>query len=173
MLSLRDLVSDLAKSSSFRKSLLNIAKIMKDVVYEETESRPTDTLEEAFIENKPAKDTAKDVAKDTLDALKELPKVEDLPEDKKKKQIREQLKVLFAELNKQPDTSFAVRKLMKLWGRLNTELTFQLSRVEVDPEIRRVGLEGKQIIELFAGKSLDELYARFREFVKSLKTIRN
>jgi DNA-binding transcriptional regulator YiaG len=138
---------------------------MKDVVYEETESRPADTLEEAFIENKPAKETAKDVAKDAMDTLKELPKVEDLPEEKKK-QIREQVKVLFAELNKQPDTSFALRKLMKLWGRLNTELTFQLSRVEVDPEIRRVGLEGKQIIEQFAGKSLDELIARFREFVK-------
>jgi len=56
-----------------------------------------------------------------------------------------------------------------LWSRLNCELTFQLSREEVNPEIRRVGLEGKQIIEVLSGKSLDDLIARFKETIKIIE----
>jgi len=168
MMSLKDLVSDLTKSTQFRKSLVNLMKIIKDVVYDETQSRPGDKLEKDFVKNKSASETAKDVVSETVDALQELPKVEDLPEDKKK-QIREQFKVMFGELNENPDTSFALRKFMKLWSRLNCELTFQLTRAEVDPEIRRVGLEGKQIIEVLSGKSLDDFLARLRETLKIIE----
>jgi len=166
--SMKDLIVDLTKSPQFRSSIVQLVKIIRDVVYEETRSKPADTLEKDFVKNKSAKDTAKDVVNETVNAVKELPKVEDLPEDKKR-QIRDQFKVMMKELNSHPDTSYAFRKLLKLWSRLNCELTFQLGREESDPNIRRIELEAKQIVELLCGRSIDTLLSKLRETMQIIE----
>lgn len=168
LMSLKDLVVDLTKSSSFRICIVQLVKIIKDVIYEETQSTPGKKLEEDFVQNKSVQKTAKDVAKETVNAVKELPRVEDLPEDKKR-QIRDQFKVMMKELNSHSETSYAFRKLLKLWSKLNCEFTFQLSREEVDPNIRRLELEAKQIIEILSGKSLDHLFSILKETIKIIE----
>jgi len=168
VMSMKDLILDVTKSQSFRKGLVQLVKIIKDIFYEETTRDPSKKLEKDFVNQESPKTTAQDVAKETKKALEELPNVEDLPEDKKRA-IREQFKAMMGELNQHSETSYAFRKALKLWGRLNTELSFQLSREEVDPNIRKVELEAKQIIEILSGRSLDDFIARLKETIRIIE----
>jgi len=168
VMSMKDLILDVTKSQSFRKGLVQLVKIIKDIFYEETTRDPSKKLEKDFVNQESPKTTAQDVAKETKKALEELPNIEDLPEDKKRA-IREQFKTMMGELNQHSETSFAFRKALKLWGRLNAELSFQLTREEVDPNIRKVELEAKQIIEILSGRSLDDFIARLKETIRIIE----
>jgi len=168
VMSMKDLILDVTKSQSFRKSLVQLVKIIKDIFYEETNRDPSKKLEKDFVNQESPKTTAQDVAKETKKALQDLPNIEDLPEDKKRA-IREQFKTMMGELNQHSETSFAFRKALKLWGRLNAELSFQLTREEVDPNIRKVELEAKQIIEILSGRSLDDFIARLKETIRIIE----
>jgi hypothetical protein len=109
VMSMKDLILDVTKSQSFRKSLVQLVKIIKDIFYEETNRDPSKKLEKDFVNQESPKTTAQDVAKETKKALQDLPNIEDLPEDKKRA-IREQFKTMMGELNQHSETSFAFRK---------------------------------------------------------------